>query len=60
MTTHTEPAPRTRTLLVPFAVTVLAIYLFFTALAMEVYILLPVAGLLFLIGLAPAARLLKR
>jgi hypothetical protein len=59
MSDVTEPAPRARTLLVPFTSIVAAIYLVFTALAMEVYLLLPIAALLFAIGIAPAARLLK-
>jgi len=60
MTEFTEPAPRARTLLVPFVVIVAAIYLFFTALAMEIYVLVPIAAILFAIGIAPAVRLIKR
>jgi hypothetical protein len=60
MTELTEPAPRARTLLVPFALILAAIYLLFTALAMEVYVLLPIAAMLFAVGAAPAARLLRR
>jgi hypothetical protein len=60
LTTLTEPAPRLRTLVVPFVLVCLAIYLLFTALAMQVYILVPIAALLLLSGLAPAIRLIKR
>jgi hypothetical protein len=61
MTTLTnEAAPRLRTIVVPLTVVCLSIYLLFTALVMEVYILVPIATLLFLIGTAPALRLLRR
>jgi hypothetical protein len=39
-TLTTEPAPRLRPLLVPFVCLAFAIYVFFVALAMEVYLLL--------------------
>jgi len=55
-----EPAPNLRTLLVPFALVSLAIYVFFTALALEVYLLVPLAALLLAGGVVPAGRLLKR
>lgn len=46
-TLTTEPAPRLRPLLVPFVCLAFAIYVFFVALAMEVYLLLIPALVLF-------------
>ena len=60
MTTLTEPAPRLRTLLVPFVLVGASVYLLFTALALEVYILVPIAAMVFLIGAAPAVSLIRR
>jgi hypothetical protein len=54
----TEPAPRLRPLLVPFVCLAFAIYVFFVALAMEVYLLLIPALVLFAcagIGIAKLA-----
>jgi hypothetical protein len=61
MTTYTtEPAPRLRALVAPLALVSLAIYVFFVALAMEVYLLLAPALLLLALGIAPARALLRR
>jgi hypothetical protein len=61
MTTSTsEPAPPVRRVLPPFVLLCAAIYLFFTALAMEVYALVPVAAACAALGAAPAVRLLRR
>jgi hypothetical protein len=54
----TEPAPRLRPLLVPFVCLALAIYVFFVALAMEVYLLLIPALVLLACTAAGIARLL--
>ena len=59
-TLTTEPAISARLFVVPFTLVCAAIYLLFTALVMEVYILLPIAAFVFLIAVAPAFRLLKR
>jgi hypothetical protein len=58
-TLTTEPATSARQFIVPLTLACVAVYLLFTALAMEVYILLPIATILFLIAVAPALRLLK-
>jgi len=56
----TEPAPRLRPLVVPFVCLVFAIYVFFVALATEVYLLLIPVAMLFGVGVAPAAKLVAR
>jgi hypothetical protein len=56
----TEPAPRLRPLLVPFVCLVFAIYVFFVALAMEVYLLLIPAFLLVVVAVAGVWRLVPR
>jgi hypothetical protein len=56
----TEPAPRLRPLLVPFACLAFAIYVFFVALAMEVYLLLIPALVLLGCTVAGIARLVPR
>jgi hypothetical protein len=56
-TLTTEPAPRLRPLLVPFVCLAFAIYVFFVALAMEVYLLLIPALALVACTAAGIARL---
>lgn len=56
-TLTTEPAPRLRPLLVPFVCLAFAIYVFFVALAMEVYLLLIPALVLVACTAAGIARL---
>ena len=56
-TLTTEPAPRLRPLLVPFVCLAFAIYVFFVALAMEVYLLLIPALVLVACTVAGIARL---
>jgi hypothetical protein len=55
-----EPAPHIRPLLIPFLCLVFAIYVFFVALSMEVYLLLIPAAVLFGTGVAPAMKLVAR
>jgi hypothetical protein len=60
MTTVTvEPAPPIRRLLVPFVFLCAGVYLLFTALVLQVYVLVPIAAWCFVIGAVPALRLLR-
>ena len=58
-TLTTEPAARFRVLLVPLIVLAAGIYLLFTALALEIYILVPIAAACFVIAFVPWLRLLR-
>ena len=60
MTTNTcEPAPPFWMLLRCFVLLCAGVYIFFTAFAMEVYVLLAAAAVCFLIAALPARKLLR-
>jgi hypothetical protein len=54
----TEPAPPLR-LLVPVGFLCLGVYLWFTALALEIYVLAPIAVWCVVVAVVPALRLLR-
>jgi hypothetical protein len=54
-----EPAPPFGMLLRSFVLFCAGVYLFFTAFAMEIYVLLPISVACFLVAALPARKLLK-
>jgi hypothetical protein len=55
-----EPAPSLRLMLPAFLVFGIGIYVFFAALMLETYVLLPVAVVCFLAAFAPALKLVRQ